>query len=331
MSSKENVKPKAKARTGYKQYKKAPVKRAPMRNMTNTTYKPRMNIPREMSYGAALKYYNPFDKSNTPIYSTSSMGNFNCMNNIGNLELTVSSAPQIVIFNPSVRGVFQVVAYNGLTGGSNNDGPLASPTYRYASEDTTPVSYRPMRAGIKIVNTTKNDNIGGSLDIIQLSSNVEWEFVTNASRDITAANLAEILDLKNSNKCCTYSAHSLQKEMLSVVFPATYSAYNSYGSRAFDSSTANADYQSSLIQPTGDMPMNLVIMIFNGVTVNNTYNIKFCTQSAMRFPSASLFNQMSITNKQPVDKDFEDKLNKAVASSNGIHKLTEGEPGVYYG
>lgn len=326
MSSKE-VKPKSKARTPYRQYKKAPVKRAPMRNMTNT-YKPRVN---NMTYSQASKYYNPFDKGNNPIYSTTSMGNFNCMNNVGNLELTVGSASQIIVFNPSVRGVFQVVGYNGLTGASNNDAPLASPTYRYASEDTTPVSYRPMRSGFKILNTTKNDNIGGSVDVISLSTNIEWEFVTGASRDITTANLTEILDLKNSNKCCTYSGSHFQNEITGTVFPATYSAYNSYGNRAFDSLTSNAAYQSSLQQTTGDMPMNLVVMIFNGVTVSNTYNIKFCTQSAMRFPSASLFNQMSITNKQPLDKDFEEKLNKAVASSNGVHKLTQGEPGVYYG
>jgi len=340
MSSKENVKPKAKARTPYRQYKKAPVKRAPVRRSYSsgygtgmTVYKP--NIPRSMTYAQACKYYDAFDKGTTPIYSENSLGNFNCLSNISSLDITVSNTPEIVVFNPSVRGVYTVFAWSS-TGVFDVTSPAASPTYRYGTSDTTPLAVRNMRASYKILNTTKHNDISGTVDVIQLATNIEWEFVDAVSRRLTQANIDELLALKNNQKCKTYTASDLQHDSTGVVFPASFSSYNGYGNRAFDGSTLVADFQSSLTQASGDMSMNLVVMIFNPVATANTYTIKFCSQNAFRFPSSSLLNEMTINSKQPPNKDFHEKLNAAINSVNGNHQiirkgLTQGEPGVYYG
>ena len=197
-----------------------------------------------------------------------------------------------------------------------------SPTYRFATADT-PTSMRPLRSGLRIRNTTSNQDVGGIVRVLQQSSPIEWDFVSGSSTSLTPAMVGELTSACETNpKSVEYSAHSLcfgTNEF--VIAPATSSAYNSYGNQ-FTASAGAANFQAELNSMINDMPMNILIITFEPTSVVNTYSITMCDQLALRYPTNTVLNEMAKPHRKPTDARSSERIHE-ILQNGGTVVLTE--------
>ena len=292
-------------------YKKKALKPAPKKNAGNA----------KMSLTAAQKEMSPFGKDYPPL-NPNSLGNFTTFTTMSRHTLSTSTTnTKVFVFMPSIRGIYQAAEWDGVTGVESAPGTM-SPTYRFATADT-PTSMRPLRSGLRIRNTTSNQDVGGIVRVLQQSSPIEWDFVSGSSTSLTSAMVGELTSACETNpKSVEYSAHSLcfgTNEF--VIAPATSSAYNSYGNQ-FTASTGAANFQAELNSMINDMPMNILIITFEPTSVVNTYSITMCDQLALRYPTNTVLNEMAKPHRKPTDARSSERIHE-ILQNGGTVVLTE--------
>lgn len=265
-----------------------------------TQFLGRTQIPRElkMTPAKALAYMSPFGKEAPPI-NPNSLGHFTTVNLLTRANLTTSTSQALVlVFAPSIRGVYQASVWNASTGVRDpNFSSAAAPTYRFQSADT-PIAYRPLRAGLRIRNTTDRQSQGGSVRVLQQSSPIEFAWASVATPplnvDLTAAMAAELSSATASNpRSVEYTGVDLgQGQNEAVLGPATMSDYNSYGG-AFASASGNTEFQTAFDSLVNDMAMNALVVVFEPTSTPQTYSMTLDIQAALRYPSNTLLGDMA--------------------------------------
>lgn len=290
--------------------KKGKAKPKPKARQPYAVSRPR--VSREISSLLAHKYMSPFDKGVIPPYNNHSMGNFTCVNTLGRLTVTTSTQdPIIVIFAPSIRGVHQVGQWNGNNGNWVSNTELSSPTHKFGSADT-PISFRPLRAGVKIRNITSNHDLAGIVRILKQSSAIEFEWQTASTHSLLYNVSQELVSSTQTNpksKECTGVELSHAKEY--VVSPATMANYNEYGG-PFASATALTAVSAQMGQLIQDMAMENVIICFEPTSVAQTYSLTFGEQMALRYPTNTLLSELSTSHRKHNDAQHMDKLHSAM-------------------
>lgn len=291
-------------------------------------YRPRMGNQYKndnmLSLNSAQRLLSPFLHVKPPP-SNSSLGNFTTYNGISrHVLLTSTTHHTVLIYQPSVRGVYGIAQWNADTGtvGSIDNSPL----YRFASSDT-PISTRPMRGALRIRNTTSNQDISGLVQVLSISSPLEFEFTTPTALDITTTFAAELRAMCASNpKSREFTARELsvgQNEFVSS--PACFSDYNSYGKHMFTTTTTAAGLQAEYDNVRVDMPMNIIIVMFPPSSVINSYSITIGQQNAMRYPTNVLLGEMSTPHDKPRNPKLLETAHELVAKS-GSTPLTDRGP-----
>lgn len=293
--------------------------RVPLANVKSKLYK-------DFSADQKLKYMSPFDKNGIGPVLPQSLGNFLVTDNVKRNTLTTGSAdPLVLLFCPSVRGVANTILLNGNTGiHVTNSYTVYSTLEKYISSDTPTVT-RCLRAGLKIKNLTNGQNRGGIIRVLQISSPLNFEWVSPTSCDLTAAFANSLLDMAKSHpRARTYTAEDLATGSNELVLaPATNAAYNGYGDEFFSNSFACSDMQDVFRRSQRDMSINNCIIVFEPVTpVSNQYEITNMTQDGMRFPANTLLNTL----QKPSRVDSTGKIQKThdavQALGSELHDLT---------
>lgn len=283
-----------------------------------------------VSLSYAQQYMSPFAMHKYPPANPQSMGNFLTVDLVSSFEINTVAGPTAtdsicVVFQPSSRSIYQVNAFNLTTGATINASHGASPTFRFstAGDETTPVSMRPLRAGVMIKNITQNDQVGGLVKILQQSSALPWAF-SPGSANPTVEFCDSVREAVNSH----HRTKEYTGKMFSdsggeiIIAPCTSAAYNSYG-QAFVATEGTVPLQVSLNQTAFDMAMNTVIMVFNSTVVANKYNIKFGEQVGMRFPTGSLIGQQARTHPPAAAA--------AAANIEALHETLNANPEARFG
>lgn len=265
----------------------------------------------------AQKEMSPFGKDYPPL-NPHSLGNFTTFNSLSRHTLSTSTTDtKVFVFMPSVRGIYQAAEWNGTTGEETAPATM-SPTYRFSANDT-PTAMRPLRAGIRIRNTTSNQDVGGVIRVLQTSSPIEWLFQSPSITWLTPAMVGELVASCRSNpKSVEYSSHSLcygTNEF--VIAPATSASYNSYGD-AFKHQVSAASFQEQLNSMLNDMSMNTLIIVFEPTSVINTYSITMCHQMALRYPANSVLNELAKSHKKPSDARTHEQIHEILQNGGSV-------------
>jgi hypothetical protein len=240
-----------------------------------------------------VKYMSPFDKNCVPPVNPNSLGNFITVDLLSHLTLSSSTTdPIAMVFLPSSRNNRQVGFWNLATGANFGTWDSASPTFKFTSSDA-PTNIRPLRAGMKIRNSTRADTVSGVVRVLQTSSPIEWEWVAAGNIALTAGFATEMLNMVRTNsKTKEYTAQEFANGAHEIVIaPATMSAYNNYGNQ-FQVDASVIDLQNAWEATVGDMSMNVVIVLFEASTDINIYNFTLGEQVACRYPQNTILGQM---------------------------------------
>lgn len=246
----------------------------------------------------AFNYMNPFNGyGSKPPMNGNSLGNFLTMTNSSNITINTGVLnPVILIYSPSVRGIYQLIAFDAATGANitavNDSGPLNR--FKASTTEAKPISIRPLRSGIQISNITESQRIAGVVRTLQISSAIEFEFTGPASLNVTPAFASQMLALVNShNRTIEHTGMQYSQRLGQIVIaPATSSNYNSYGNVGFQEVEGIAAQQLGLALAVNDMSMNNQIILFNPTANQNNYTIKVCSQNALRFPANTTLGEL---------------------------------------
>lgn len=221
------------------------------------------------------------------------------------------------------NGTYILVVPSGSTAhrlfGWKADGTFVTQGYLNAIYGgTMPTQIRALRAGLRLRNFTKADNVEGLVKVAMLSTplEIEWSSASDNSMTVTSGFITELSNIVTNNQDVrTYSASSLcgGKEW---IFPAaTRIGMMSYKKYIFPATTA--DTKAALV--ADDLAMSLCTMLIKieDVTVEQNYSLSYLEQTACRFPGQTLLNQLgrSVTSKQKPQLDAaNDVLMQAPAS-----------------
>ncbi len=287
-------------------------------------------LRKEFSKDEKLKYMSPFEKNGIGPVLPQSLGNYLVTDNIKrNTIATGSSEPLVLLFCPSVRGCANTILMNGSTGvhvaGSYTQ---YSTLEKYITSDT-PLVTRCLRAGLRIKNLTNGQSRGGVIRVLQISSPLNFAWVSPTVCDLTAAFANSLLDMARSHpRSRSYTAEELATGMNELVIaPATNAAYNSYGDEFFSNSYSCADMQDAFERSQRDMSFNNVILVFEPVNPGNSYEVINMTQDGMRFPANTLLNTLQKPSKVDASGRIQATHDAIQASGSELHdKLDEPKP-----
>ena len=278
-----------------------------------------------LSSASLIRYMSPFGKTEPPINSES-LGNYLTYNCQGRLTISTSTTNQIlVIFNPSVRGFYQVGAWTVATGAVLTGSAESSPLHKFRDSGDAPIQMRPQRAALRIQNLSSTNNTSGLVKVLMTSSPIEYQFSTTDKWSLTPANALELAGyVEKQPLSMEYSAkHFSTNAGEFVSSPATFSSYHGYGLGPFMQYESAYFPQFQVDKVLGDMPMNAIILLFDKVDTPNNYNITFGLQAALRFPANTIASELQKAHVQVMgDKyaRFQAAISKALAD-NGSKKL----------
>lgn len=283
------------------------------------TVTPKRYTPSKSTYSAdigrykSLMYMSPFGKIEPPV-NNNSLGNFTTLNLLSRFEFSTSTTiRKVLLFNPSVRGIYQVALWNQDGSVASNDILDSSPTYKLRNE--APVNMRPMRAGLRIRNTTANQDVAGIVRMLQQSSALEFEFINPLTSAVSVNFIDEIVQSVEQNP----KSHEMTGQELckghneQVISPCVYSQYNSYGNNPFNSNIGAEPLQVSFNNMVRDMPMNICVMVFEPTSSINTYSITLAEQVATRYPATTILNELGKSHIKSKNDDFINKVHEHVA------------------
>lgn len=258
-----------------------------------------------------IQYMSPKGKDYPPV-QPQSLGNFLCVNDlIREAHATSTSAKQVVLFAPSVRGVFQVFRFEQIlahTAGAPV--PLLSsyfmsPTWKYQAADS-PLISRPLRASLTISNMSSADMRSNGVTILNTSSPIVLQWCnasgvvygttgfTGNPDHITEASFDKLWLMIHASPDSTFcTANSLSTGHNEVVaFPCTSSAYASYGNRNFQTDGSWLGVADQMKIAETDMPMSHILLGFPQTSDANDYSLEFQTQSALRYDEGTLLGSL---------------------------------------
>lgn len=307
-TGKKTSKKSSKKRVSFR--KKTPAKKPYTRKSVDTTVKKPAHTP-----ASSISYMSPWNKVSPPL-NDNSLGNFLTVNLVSKYSLTTSTTKSIIVWiNSSARGVYQGGAWDqdGLNlSPSNID---LSPAFKFSTSDI-PLSYRPLRSGVRIRNITSNQNVGGLVRVLQQSSPVVVAWAGGGNTDI----FNTIFDdwraaIQSSPKTVEYTGHSFVEGTNEfVISPATMAAYNSYGPLAFVFAVGTATYKTQMEAQETDMAMNNLLLEFPATDVANVYSITVMHQVALRYPTNTLLSDLSRPHVLPANSDTIKKTHSDLAN-----------------
>lgn len=177
----------------------------------------------------ALALLNPWVHKYPPRSNTSE-GNYSCLNLMTNITRTHTSVngDLYLLIAPNIASG-QHVFFASPQGGTNWLNPTELPSLNTAAN--LPEEARVSRAGIRIANYTKSDNVAGIVKVLVLTSplTLEWANPSDGNYTLTAATFASwdaIMD--SSPNVVQYPGHKFIDNQEIICPKSSYIHYNEY-------------------------------------------------------------------------------------------------------
>ena len=187
---------------------------------------------------------------------------------------------------------------------------------------TPPTNMRSSRATFNILNSTAVSSVSGTVSVLQIVNNLEWEFDTSASLAVTAQFQSEIATMITTNSNSKeYTGQDFTSQKKFSLLPSSMSKLQEW--RQFTDFTAistNALKAAHIIESAQNYSHGTLIVKFNAPSVSNGYTIQYNAQYSMRHPSntilGSLGKKTPSTSEQHIDAVIS---NAQAASAQGDH------------
>lgn len=276
----------------------------------------------KQSAASLIHMMNPFGKTYPPPGPT--LGSFLCINDIARHAFTTSTSHDLlVVFNPNVRGLYQVNTWD-QTGARDPYSYEFCPLYKYAPPAQAMEQYRPLRAGIKVKNLSPAQTRQGQLQVLVSDCPIDIPW-SGSTLDVTSLGWAGLAaTVTGAQKAKTITAESLSVGQPTFVsFATSLSQYHSYGQSGFDVSGTNPEIQATWNKTAHDMPMSVTLLLFPQTAVVQTYEIEVCVQHASKFAQNTVLGSLQ---KASSSNGSITEANDAVMANAGqpIHPLPGG-------
>jgi hypothetical protein len=263
----------------------------PMRRYTRRTVASKM-YNKDFSKADARKVFDCSLKENQlePIPVVNSLGNFLTMNVYDSFTPqtdTISNLFFIVQFTPYGRSF---IHFNAATA----DNTVTNTTFRGFPQITSniPVSVRPSRKSITVSSLMNDNNIAGSVSVLNISSFLAYDFLT-VSFNFTPAFAASVDGLLNSSpETKVYNASTFKTPRTFSIFPASYVNYSQF--HDFDNwdNLTDAQRKEGMQAFTELMPCTTLILKFSAVSVTQSYAVQMYEQIAARYQANTLLSSL---------------------------------------
>lgn len=279
------------------------------------------SIPRGVSLSTALNYMDPTGKVEPPL-STDSLGNFVTLTSLrrGSITPSSSNGGYFVIVQPTMSSSYRVMIV------PRTGSPIVAFEHLNTLYADSPSSVKPLRAAMKLRNSTIMTSLTGTIRTLMLSVGLTWEFTNTTDHILTGTMMTSLESMINENpRVTTYLASQMSvKEHLFVLPPASHSAYNTY--QAFFNPTTSLELHNDLVLGAEKMAFSTLIIAIDEPSVANDYSWTYIEQTALRYPANTILNALS--KPPPVgDAAWIKKVHDAVGQHGGKAADTNGGSG----
>jgi hypothetical protein len=195
---------------------------------------------------------------------------------------------------------------------------------------TQPTNIRASRGTVGIINSTAVQSVSGTISVLQIVNNLEWEFDTTVALNVTSTFQNEITAmLTNNSKSKEYSASDFSSQKKFSLLPSSMAKLQEYRPFVDFTLLTNAQKAAHIIESAGNYSHGTLIIKFNSPSVANSYTLQYNGQLSCRHPANSLLG--SLGKKTP--NANENTINTVVenassASAQGDHStVTYGRMG----
>jgi hypothetical protein len=198
--------------------------------------------------------------------------------------------------------------------------------YTFADMRTTPpTNMRPSRATFNIVNSTQATNVAGTVSVLQLVNNLEWEFDSGGTMAVTAAFQNEITTMMNSNsRSKEYAAQEFVGQKKFSLLPSSMSKLQEYAPFEDYQSLSTAQKTAHITSSSNDYAFGTLIFRFNTPNAGNTYTMQLNAQYSMRHPANTLLGSLGKQTPRADELKINAVIDNAMAySQQGEHRLWE--------
>ena len=189
-----------------------------------------------------------------------------------------------------------------IDGGSGVVTPLNTPQLATAA----PLSIRPLKATLDIVNQSVFTSLNGVVRSLNSSSMFNWQWLPGGLLTLTLSSLNSLNNLMNSHPSVkTHSAAEYSKGMSFIIPPSSMVGFSEY--TEYYLSSTNLEIQNSLslndqstallIYGASKPVQNVLIVELESSAVLNSYDITLHTQVAARFALDSLYSNLMVAPK----------------------------------
>lgn len=284
----------------------------------NTDYKKKSTYNRKennLSLAYALSYLSGFGNRIT-FHDDESQGRYVTVPCVTRFSINTGTlGPKVLIFNPSMNGVYQTMFFD--SNGTNSVNLAPAPASRLTSEP--PTTSRCLAASLRIQNSTQSQDVGGVVRCLissaPLETENEWQSPT--ATDITANLASEIIQMVREHpRARTANGKMLADNQYEVVCArASHSDAHIY--KPFENTWSSPAFQSNWNNGKLYQSHNMIILLFEQTSVTNTLEISLSCTLACRFPQQSLISSLS-SESQSSSPNFQKILNKLVNDDDKV-------------
>lgn len=197
----------------------------------------------------------------------------------------------------------------------------ANPLLSSTLFNSDPVALRPLRLSVSIRNTTKNDEVGGSIKVLNTPQHLPLEFQTGFdSHRVTpacAAGIANAMETSPAVKC--YTAKSLQQTHGVHAPPASAQEFKTFQDfihfDVTDTTTRQASNAAVIDRAQHRMVSNMIVIEMTSTTTQNSYELAVHRQDACRFHHENILSQMAVAPQAGNQQGFDQSVHAAQASA----------------
>jgi len=243
----------------------------------------RLNAPLFAHPLNSHEFFDPLDKRQHGLPSPASIGEHLVLDGVCRQGIsTLTTAPVYIVYQWTASNL-QLFSING---GSGLITQYSVPQLNTAN----PTAVRPMRASLRLRNTTVFTSLQGTIRSLSSPQQFDWDF--SANQTMTAGSLASLGNMMNSHPSVrSYAQSELTKTKAWIIPPASVDGFQRYSEFIIPTSGPMGD--QVMINGAQQVAQNILIVQLNATSTIQTMDVALHVQVAARFPNSSLYSNLT--------------------------------------
>jgi len=229
------------------------------------------------------EFFDPLDKRQRGLPSPDSIGEHLVLDGVCRQTIsTLTTAPVFIVYQWTASNL-QLFNING---GSGVVTQYSVPQLNTAN----PTAVRPMRASLRLRNTTVFTSLTGTIRALSSPQQFDWDFSTNQT--LSTGSLTSLINMMNSHPSVrSYAQAELTKTKAWVIPPASVDGFQKYTDFIIPLSGPQGD--QVMINGASQVAQNILIIALNATSTQQTMDVALHVQVAARFPNSSLYSNLT--------------------------------------